>query len=54
MLLWTVESFEVLGEKWDLTCVVQVRFHFEKIDFQVIVCLIKSIVRRAGNNYTIV
>ena len=33
MLLWTVGSFSVFGEKCDLTCVLLVRFVFKKPDF---------------------
>jgi len=48
--LWTVGSFYVFGEKWDLTCFLPVRFRFfEKTQISMfIVYLQRSIIMSLG------
>ena len=53
--LWTVGSFYVFGEKWDLTCFLPLRFHFfEKTHISIfIVYLQRSIMPKLGKAFIV-
>ena len=52
MFLQTVESFQAFGEQLDPTCILEVgvNLFLGNCNFQMTVCLIRSIVNTAGNN----